>query len=240
MTILELPPQKTMRNKICFILFLLLTSQIVSAQVLDKYGVNAGASYSNQIWQSPSMRDFTGRGTGFKIGFAAFLSGEKKMGKLFSIRPEIGYIQKGYKNTSELYFTDGTGAGVKGQNLILHNLAINLGLKFSPLKTKFSPYLLAGLRGDYRFAYTDIIVTEPATGLTFGLDKYTMENSKKANLGAWFGIGLTYNQILYWEVEFNPSITNSYQDSFTMIKDICWGAKMGVYLDKVFRKTVKE
>lgn len=68
---------------------------------------------------------------------------------MFSIRPEIGYIQKGFKNNVELISSDGTSVGVDKENVIFHDLAVNIGLKIIPINLKFSPYVLIGLRGDY-------------------------------------------------------------------------------------------
>ena len=94
------------------------------------------ASYSTQIWDYKLVN--VDSDNEYKFGLQAFLQAEKEFGNLLALRTEIGYIQKGFKNNIQLLFADGTSAGTNNDNVILHNLALNLGLKVKPVITSYS------------------------------------------------------------------------------------------------------
>jgi hypothetical protein len=84
-----------MKKSLTIIALLLLISRFGSAQLIDKYGFNIGMAYTNQIWDY-KLVSIDNSNKDYKPGLAVFLSAEKKITKVFSIRPEIGYIQKGF------------------------------------------------------------------------------------------------------------------------------------------------
>ena len=117
-----------MKKSLMIVALLLLISRFGSAQLIDKYGFNIGMTYSNQFWDY-KLISIDNPNKDYKLGLAVFLSAEKKISKVFSLRPEIGYIQKGFKNNVEMTSSDGTSAGVNKKNVIFHDLGLNFGLK---------------------------------------------------------------------------------------------------------------
>jgi hypothetical protein len=226
---------KLMKKYLLTFILLVLITKYGKAQFIDKYGINIGASYSDQFWDY-KLISIDNPNKDYKIGFLAFLSAEKKISKMFSIRSEIGYIQKGFKNNVEMTSSDGTSAGVNKENVIFHDLAANIGLKITPFDLKFSPYMLIGLSADYMISYKDIIFEEQGSGLKFNMYQSEIEKFKKLNLGGLIGIGFELNDLIYLEIEYNPSITNSYSSKGLDIKDNCWGIKIGFNINKLMTK----
>lgn len=224
-----------MKQKLLIIILLSLITKYGNAQFFDQYGLNMGASYSNQLWDY-KLISIDNSNKDYKIGLSFFLSAEKKINKLFSIRPEIGYTQKGFKNNIKITFSDGTSAGIDKKNVTFHNLILNIGFKITPFDYKFSPYAIWGFRGNYMFSYKDITIEEPGSGLKFNMYKSIIEEFDKFNLDGLIGIGVELNDITYFEIEYNPSITSSFNDSSLEIKDNGWGFKLGIYINKLIKK----
>lgn len=169
----------------------------------------------------------------YKFGFQAFLQAEKDFGNILALRTEFGYIQKGFKNNIELTFVDGTSAGTNNDNVILHDIALNIGLKIKLLKTDYSPYLLVELRGDYLVSYKDIELEEPGSGLKFNMYESTIEEFNKFNLGGLIGLGIDIKDLIYFEIEYNPNFTKNLDETGLSIKNNCWGAKIGFNINKL-------
>ena len=207
--------------------------KLSSSQFIDRYGINVGASYSTQIWNYKLISGDAD--IGYKFGPMAFIQAEKDFGNNLALRTEFGYVQKGFKNQFELRFEDGTSAGTNNDNLILHNLALNLGLKLIPLKAEYSPYFLIGLRTDYMISYKDIVIEEQQSGLKFNMYESAVEEFNKFNLGGLLGLGFNLKQLVYLEVEFNPNITKSFNDIDLSVKDNSWAAKIGLNINELIK-----
>lgn len=220
-----------MKQKLVFILALTLIAKLSHSQIIDRYGINVGTSYSTQIWDYKLVN--VDSDNEYKFGFQAFLQAEKDFGELLALRTEFGYIQKGFKNNSTLTSAEGTFVGTNNDNVILHDLALNLGLKIKPFKTDFSPYFLAGLRGDYMISYKDIEIEEPGSGLKFNMYESTIEDFNKFNIGGLIGLGVDIKDLIYFEIEYNPNFTKNFDDTGLSIKDNCWGAKIGLNINKL-------
>jgi len=224
-----------MKKSLMIVALLLLISRFGSAQLIVKYGFNIGMTYSNQFWDY-KLISIDNPNKDYKLGLAVFLSAEKKISKVFSLRPEIGYIQKGFKNNVEMTSSDGTSAGVNKKNVIFHDLGLNFGLKITPFDFKVVPYAILGFRCDYMTSYKDIVFEEQGSGLKFNMYKSEIDNFNKLNLGGLIGIGFEFNDLTYIEFEYNPSITKSYGSTGLDIKDNCWGIKVGFNLNKLKKK----
>ena len=220
-----------MKQKLVFILALTFITKLSSSQLIDRYGLNIGTSYSTQTWDYKIIQIESDNE--YKFGIQAFLQAEKDFGDLLALRTEFGYIQKGFKNNIQLTFADGTTVGTNNDNVILHDLALNLGLKIKPLKADYSPYLLAGVRGDYMISYKDIELEEPSTGVKFNMYESTIEHFNKLNFGGLIGLGIVIKDLIYFEIEFNPNFTKVLDDTGLSIKDNCWGAKIGLNINKL-------
>jgi opacity protein-like surface antigen len=223
-----------MKRTILIILFLGILTIHGFSQFISNYGLNFGATYSGQLWW-PKNSQVEIPATDYKFGYLIFLSTEKNLNKIFSIRPEIGYIQKGFKNLVELHFPDGSLGNTRNKNVTFHNMALNLGFKFSPFKVKFSPYAILGIHIDYMFAYKDISVEESGSGQTYNMYKSQIDNFNKWNLGLMSIIGLQYKGQIYLEFEFNQSQTDKYKSSTLRISDECWSFKLGFNINKMIK-----
>jgi len=211
-----------MKKKLGLILLLVLTTKYGMSQFFDNYGFNLGSSYSTQFWGNQRMD--------YKLGLQVLLSAEKKINKLFSIKPEFGYIQKGFKyNYLVIHSDPGSPPMASDKNAIFHDLALNIGFKITPIICKCMPYAVIGLRGDYMVAYKDVVFEEYANGLKSTFDMY-----HKANLGGLLGIGIDFSDKYYLEFEYNPSFTSSSKSAD--IIDDCWGVKFGVNINKLIKK----
>jgi len=224
-----------MKKSLMTFVLLLLISGYGSAQFIDKYGFNIGMTYSNQIWNYKLM-PMDDSNKDYKLGLAVLLSAEKDISKVFSIRPEIGYIQKGFKNNIELLWSDGTSSEVDKENVIFHDLGLNVGLKITPFNFKNIPYALLGFRCDYMLSYKDIIFEEPGSGRKNNMYKSEIDKFNKFNVGGLIGIGYEFNDLSYIEFEYNPSITKSYTSNGLDISDNCWEIKVGFNINKLKKK----
>jgi hypothetical protein len=208
----------------------LLSLQYGRAQFIDKYGLNIGATYSNQLW-SFILGPEGNVNQDYKLGYSVFFSIEKQLSHVFSIRPEVGYIQKGFKNIHELYVEGGSvpkPAGVDKKNVVFHDVSLNIGLKITPFTFQWNPYTVFGLRTDYMLYYKDIKYYDPGSRREYGMYKSEIDEYNKANLGGLISIGLEYKNLIYLEFEYNPSLTNSYKTPIVKIKDNCWGIRIGL------------
>jgi len=220
-----------MKQSLALFLALTLIAKLSHSQIIDRYGINVGTSYSTQIWDYKLVN--VDSDNKYKFGFQAFLQAEKDFGNLLALRTEVGYIQKGFKNNIQLTLADGTSAGTNNDNVILHNLALNLGLKVKPLKTDYSPYFLVGLRGDYMISYKDIELEEPGSGLKFNMYESIIDDFNNFNTGGLIGLGIYIKKVIYVELEYNPNFTKNLDKTGLSIKDNCWGAKIGLNINKL-------
>lgn len=221
-----------MKQKLVLFITLILMTKILHSQIIDRYGINFGTSYSTQIWDYKLIdvdMDYK-----YKFGLQAFLQAEKDFGNLLAMRTEFGYIQKGFKNNVQFTFPNGTPIETSNNNnVILHDLALNLGLKIKPVKIDYFPYFLIELQGNYMIVYEDIEIVEPGSGLKFNMYESTIENFNKFNFGGLVGLGIDIKHLIYFEVEYNPNFTNNFEDKVLRIKDNCWGAKIGLNINKL-------
>ncbi|GAB1405688.1 MAG: porin family protein [Lentimicrobiaceae bacterium] len=200
-----------MKQRLVLIIALTLMAKLSYCQIIDRYGINIGTSYSTQIWDFKLIK--VDSDNEYKPGLQAFLHVDKDLGDLFALRTELGYIQKGFKTNVALVFPDGTEAGRVTDNVIFHDLALNLGLKVKPLKIDYSPYFMVGLRSDYMIDYKDIEVEEPNSGMKIGILKSTIDEFNKFNFGGLIGLGIDIKDLIYFEIEYNPNFTKSYDDN---------------------------
>ena len=103
-----------MKQRLVFILVLILIAKFSHSQIIDRYGINIGTSYSTQIWNYKLVN--VDSDNEYKIGLQAFLQSEKDFGNLLALRTEFGYIQKGFKNNVKLTSAEGTFIGTNNDN----------------------------------------------------------------------------------------------------------------------------
>lgn len=217
-----------MKQTLLIISVLLFGAINVKAQFIDRYSVSVGTTYATQKWiyqiSSPWQVD-----TDYRFGFVVFLSAEKDLNKLFVLRSNIGYIQKGFINDLDLHLVDGTSAGKIDRDVIFHNLAFDLTFKLKPFSTEFSPYALVGARGEYLLDYKDSYFTEEGSGEEFPMFGDRIDEFNKLGLSGVAGVGLELRNLFYLEVEYNHNLSRKIDDAAIGINDICWVAKLGYY-----------
>jgi hypothetical protein len=215
---------------VLFFAFTLMTN-LSHGQLIDRFGVNIGSSYSTQIWDYKLIS--VDSDNEYKFGLQTFLQAEKDFGKLLTLRTEFGYVQKGFKSYISLISADLTEVETIKGNIILHDLALNLGIKLKPFKSNYSPYFFAGLRADYMISYRGIEFEELNSGLKFNLYESLIEDFNKFNFGGLIGLGINIKDLIYFEIEYNPNLTKNLNEPGLSIRDNCWGAKIGLNINKL-------
>ena len=201
------------------------------AQIFDKYGLNIGTSYSTQKWDYKLIPVNTSY-IDYKVGFVAFVFAERKINKNLSVRPEIGYIQKGFVDNNKLVNIDGSFAGTIDKNVIFHDLELNIGIKITPFIAKLNPYGLLGIYSDYMIFYKDAIFKENGSGLEFNIYENQIENFNKSNLGGFVGMGFELYEKIYIEFTITPTFTNRFNDTSLKIKDDSMELKLGFNINQ--------
>lgn len=220
-----------MKTPITVLAIFLFATQTSYGQAIDRFGINIGVPYATQVWTHKNGNFH--HDIGYKIGFMSFLRVEKDLSSRFTLRTELGYVQKGFKNKLEFTDSNGESLGVKNDDVILHELAFNLGLKIRPFENFSLPYLHAGLQSEYLIAYKDITVNVSGSEMEFGFYESTLSDLNEFNVGVLAGLGINLNERFYFEIEYNPNITKSFESDNLEIRDMAWGAKIGVNLNKM-------
>lgn len=205
------------------------------AQIVDAYGLRIGAGFSNQYWEyKVDMISGLSSWRNNKLGPVVYLNAEKKLTQHLSVRPEIGYLQKGFQDDiiitppgEEEIYTD-------NKNVILHNLSANIGLKISPFEFLIKPYFIAGIRGDYMMSYKDREIEYQ--GEIHSLYKYIIDDFNQFTLSGLIGIGFEYQELLYIDFEFNPSLTKNLDNMALAINDRFFGLTIGLNASTLITK----
>jgi hypothetical protein len=201
-----------------------------NGQLVEKYGIRIGGGLSKQIIKN-EIPFYYKEKTDYKFGFCGFLNIQNKLSNHFSLNTELGYVQKGFQQ--EIIFTDGTGneLGLGNPSLTLHNLTGGLSIKFHPIKTSNDLYLKIGTRIDYLVGFDDYILT--VYNYSIGFYEPTINFSNKWTLGGVFGLGYEMKEIVYIDVEFNPTFTDKFPGKFKSIKDSYLGLTLGLNINKL-------
>jgi opacity protein-like surface antigen len=223
-----------MKQFVLTLALLVLIVSSVSAQIIDKYGVHIGGTYTNQIWDYKFFPDDK-QIKDYKPGCYLFLFAEKKVNELFSIRTEIGYIQKGFENNMNLILLDGSSAGNTDGRVIYHDLGFNLGLKISPFSNYLNPYVLLGLGARYLLSYEDVIFEEFGSGSIFNIYSDQIEEFNTFNMDALIGVGIELNELIAVELEYDPTLIARFNDASLNVKDNAWVFKLGINLSELIR-----
>jgi len=223
-----------MKIKYCFILCLMvIPSYGLKGQVLDGFGFRIGGGLSNHYWNYldvPDLSDWKDN----KYGLSFMVNAERTLYQILSIRPEIGYIQKGFKNDIAFTTQHGEDINLEGENVIFHDLAGSVGLKISPFYKILKPYLIIGLRADYLLKYKD--VTYESGEHEIGIYKDILNNINKLTLSVLMGFGIEFNERYYLDFEYNPGLTNNYSGEGLNISDRFIGLTFGLNIKNLVKK----
>lgn len=159
------------------------------------------------------------------------LFAEKKLGNIFSVRPELGYIQKGYKEDITMVDVQGKTLGTDVSKFTFNNLSLDMSVKFSPFKTKLKPYLLLGLRGSYLLSCKAVNLDYQGVKTRLSTKAFDVYNN--VNLGGLIGMGVIYRNLYLIEMEYNPGITKIYESPNMLIKERYFSLTLGINIEKL-------
>jgi hypothetical protein len=164
-----------------------------------------------------------------KYGFNCQLNVEKYLNNFISVRTGIGYYQYGYNETI-VWISPDSSAPVdplvpesSDFNVNIHYISSDFVLKFTVLQGSISPYLLLGLRSNFLVGYKDESIFKL-------VDEYNT-----VTLDGLMGIGISYNQLLYFDFEYNPSLTKLYDNSFVTVKNRYFSLTLGININKILK-----
>ncbi len=226
-----------MTIKNLYVLFLILISSTLNAQIFDKYGVRAGVGFSNQCWKYSYYSPAYEYWNNYRAGLSVNVNAEKQLREYISVRTEFGYIQKGFVDNQIRTNIYGEEIPKPNKEFILHNFSGSAGFKFSPLKTVGKPYLIAGLRVDYLVKYKDVLIERE--GVIYRANANRLEDMRKFTLGGLIGVGIEYKEFLYLEIEFNPTLSQIIIDDDFAIQDRYFGGTLGLNINSLFEKAKK-
>jgi hypothetical protein len=222
-----------MKRQLSLLLMVLLTKAL-SAQFVDKFGVNAGLLHVNQSWNQKFLDQQSTKD--YRWGWSLSLFTEKELSKNLAIKVDAGYLQNGCKDNTVWKLSDGQDITDKNDNLVLHNLSLSQALKIIPFDKKWSPYLLLGFRENLLLGAKSPTFTEPGSGQVLEPFKVYIDDFKKFNLDALIGIGVEVNNLYYFEIEYSPSIAPIYDKNDATIKNFYWGAKLGLNINGLINR----
>lgn len=214
---------------------MVIPSYLLKGQLLDGFGFRIGGGLSNQYWNYLDFPDLS-EWKDNKYGLSAIINAEKNIYQILSIRAEIGYIQKGFKNDIAFVMQQ-EEIELQGEDVIFHDLTVSAGLKVAPFNKIVKPYLIIGLRTDYLLKYEDI--TFEFEGQEYGLYEDVMDimnDINKLTAGVLMGIGFDYNELIYLDFEINPALTNNYSDREKNISDRYIGLTLGLNIKNLIKK----
>jgi hypothetical protein len=207
----------------------LIIGGIANAQIIDKSGFRVGGGLSNQYWNYHVFTNLTDWKDN-RPGLSIYLNSEKTLTNYLSIRPEIGYLQKGFKDAILLSDIYGEIAGILNMDFVFHNLSGNLGFKINPVDFILQPYLIFGIRGNYMFDYKDFEIEYE--GVAHGVYKSLFDEFNKFTLSGLIGVGFEYRNF-FLDLEYNPAITKIFDETGLSIKDRYYGLTLGLNIFRV-------
>jgi len=202
-----------------------------NSQIIHNYGIKSGVSYSNQYWNTSNNNIPNKTGwEKYKTGFSCFIFCEKKVKNNFLIRPTIGYIQKGSVFRDEVTNIEGTKLYAKN---ILHELSLDVPIKINLSQSELTPYLFSGFRLDYFISYFGYVKEPDKSPLRFKNSIY--DDFNKFTLGGIIGIGCSYKEIIFLELEFNPTLTRTLNYNLIRITDSNFDFTIGTNINKIIK-----
>jgi hypothetical protein len=201
----------TMRKLIIVIAITLIAAATANAQFYKGFGVKVGTSIANMDYTYPTTAivDNEYRTRNNKIGLTIGIF--KEINLIENLKAQIGinYARKGNKLELKELDEFGIATGSTYFDYYSYNfITAELYGKYSFLKSKVNPYVLAGLRMDF-YVSQEVTIKDP---LFIG-GEYTYMDPVTNNkiLGASLGAGVEYQASklfsLFLEGTYNPDFT---------------------------------
>ncbi len=212
-----------------------ILSVTANGQFLDNYGLQLGLGLSNQYWNyKNNMFSNLSGWKDNKTGFIAQVYAEKNFGRYFSLKPTIGYIQKGFKDDITLTTEEGEDIAVVNNKVLFHDLSLGLVMKIIPIDKSFKPYIIGGFRGNYMIDYRSVIIDQQ--GVKNELNTELYDDFNKFTIDAVIGIGISYNDLLFLDMEYAPPVTKNFESSALEIHDRYFCLTLGLNLNSLIKK----
>lgn len=210
----------------------------VNGQFIDNYGLKLGAGLSNQYWdyKNEMFSSLSGWNDN-KIGFIGQVYVEKNVGKFISIRPAVGYLQKGFVDEITLTNADGEELAIKDNKVLFHDLSMDLSLKIIPMNKNLKPYIFLGLRGDYMLDYRSVIIDFQGEDQELNTDLY--DDFNKFTMGAIIGIGFSYKDLIFIDFDFNPALTKNFESNGLAINDKYFSLTFGMNTNRLIKNKIE-
>lgn len=215
---------KNSKNAQLVFIFLLCTVKIFS-QSTDQFGINLRLSSAHQVWDykinipdNPLVENTN------LIGVYLFYKLPIK--ESFFFQPQLNYLQKGFLakyNTVNQY---GMHSGNFEAIQKLRYCSIDLLLGLSGKSDKLVPYFKTGPRLDFLLNYeTENINNE---------DIYTEIFSQFNNisLGMLLAVGFNVRNLFNIEIEYNPDLLKSMENSNVSIRNQLWSINLGISINR--------
>ena len=222
-------------KKILFFSLIMIICRITSGQIIDNFGLRIGSGVSNEKWEYTSeIESYLNGWKGNKGGFCVFLNVEKKLTDYLSIRPEIGYIQKGFNEHIVFTSFEETRTTSSEYKVTFHNAVGNIDIKISPFDFIINPYFKAGIRGEYMLDYKNVIIGQVVRYVPEGT---IYDQFNKFTTGGIIGFGFEYKELLYLELEYNPDITKCLDVPWLSAKNRYFGMTLGLNMNSLKKKS---
>lgn len=204
-------------------------------QFIDNYGFKTGAGLSNQYWRYKD-ESFSGLSgwNDYRTGFIGQVYVEKNLGRFLSFRPAIGYIQKGFVDEITFSTAEGEEIEVIDNRAVLHDLSLDLTLKATPFNKSVKPYIFGGVRGDYLLDYRSVIIG--FQGEEYELNTDLFNDFNKLTLGAILGAGVSFMDLFFIDLEYNPAISKNFNSDGLAINDKYFSLTFGLNVNRLFKK----
>lgn len=222
-----------MTKKITLTLLFLTVYLVSNAQFIDNYGIKIGVGLSNQYWEYETMYSDLSGWEKNKLGFTGQVYAEKNVGKYISLRPAIGYTQKGFVDDLVLIGAEEEDLSVFDNRVVLHDLSLEMAFKIIPFQNCIKPYLLLGLRGDYLLDYRSVIVNYHGENQEMDTELY--DDFNEFTLSGLIGIGVVCNDLSFIEFEFNPAFSKNFDSGFLAIHDRFFSLTLGININKLIK-----
>ena len=203
-----------MKTLISILVFVLICTTILQAQIITGYGIKTGATIANQNFDyqqtsNVSMKNRAGIRLG---GFVQWLNYSN-----FTILTELHYVQRGMIYEQKMTSNSPNPVATMRFDNNVNYLSIPVLMKILFSKEAFSPYLAVGPRFDILMNYNS--------------DFFSVIYKKFNNfdIGGDIGIGLE-NGILFLELRYNHSFSNSYQTQYLTFKNKAISVLTGIKL----------
>lgn len=215
---------------------LLLFVVVLSAQgQFERFGIKAGPGLSNQY-----MHTFTFEPGDIsywndnKPAWSAMFFLEKDIGKTLVLQPAIGYIQKGYALDHRLIHLMADSLTVKSDQVVIHNISLDLSLRWNIKAWPMQPYIIGGLRLNHKVGDRYVIVNYQ--GVSYEVSGGWLHQYNKTTVGALIGFGVHVGELLQVEFEFNPDFTKSLRSHTLLITNQYAGINVGIFLQDLVKK----